>query len=606
MNERRLQSVIGDYILRIPDYQRGYAWEKEQWDDFLEDIDALVDDSLQSHYTGTIVLYMPGNMQDREIKQYGRRDQYPVAEVIDGQQRLTSISLYLAAISRRLTLLGEDCHEEQDKYLYKGGQPRLELNGEQTRDIYYELITTAKSDLPTSTSHQDRIVDAYKYFDNHIKECSKERLEQLLCAITNKMHFSSYVIDDHSEVGMTFELMNSRGKDLTHLELLKNYLMYWTNRNADEEQKGSIIKAINITWKNVYQNLQRQSEEFQCLRIAWILLCSYVPKEWNGYNGFKRDDIVPIRHFTDARTKADVVAFIYEFCNVLSSVSKYYAQVLSSSESSPLQTKWLSKIKRAGNIANFLPLIVVAKMQLEVGKISEPDYIKLLQSIETYSYRVFLWQGRRSNSGLTNFFRWSYELYSADNVGEKIFTIIKSINHLTTYYISEKDFVEDCNKVAPWYTPAHKRVLKYTLFEYELYLLESEGKGLSPKIDWDQIQDSTLEHILPQTPAEGSQWRAKWSDSDREEYLHDISNIVLTFDNSHYLNFEFDVKKGSAGAGHCYANSDVRQERKIADFADWTVEECKSRKAQLSDWICGRWGIDSAQSGVTIEPDEEE
>ena len=139
-----------------------------------------------------------------------------------------------------------------------------------------------------------------------------------------------------------------------------------------------------------------------------------------------------------------------------------------------------------------------------------------------------------------------------------------------------------------------------------MHLLESEGKGLSPKIDWDQIQDSTLEHILPQNPAEASQWRAKWSDSDIEDYLHDISNIVLTFDNSHYLNFEFDVKRGSAGAGHCYANSDIRQERKIADFADWTVEECKSRKAQLSKWICSRWGIDSAQSSVTIEPDEEE
>lgn len=606
MNERRLQSVLGDYILRIPDYQRGYAWEEKQWNDFVEDIDALVDDSLQSHYTGTIVLYMPRNVQDREFKQYGRRDRYPVAEVIDGQQRLTSISLYLAAISRRLTLLGEDCHEEQDKYLYKSGQPRLELNSEQCRDIYYELITTGKSDLPTNTSHQNRIVEAYNHFDNHIKECDQERLEQLLCAITNKMHFSSYVIDDHSEVGMTFELMNSRGKDLTHLELLKNYLMYWTNRNADEDQKGSIIKSINLAWKNVYNNLQRQNEEFQCLRIAWILLCSYAPKEWDGYNGFKRDDIIPIRHFTESRTKADVIDFIYEFTSVLSSVSKFYSEVISNDQPSPQQAKWLSKIKRAGNIANFLPLIVVAKMHLEAGRIPEIDYINLLKSIETYSYRVFLWQGRRSNSGLTNFFRWSYELYSADNVGRSLLSIIDSINQLTTYYISEKDFVEDCNKVQPWYTPAHKRVLKYTLFEYELYLLESQCKGQSPRIDWDQIQDSTLEHILPQTPAAGSQWRAKWSDEDREKYVHDISNIVLTFDNSRYLNFEFDVKRGTAGSGYCYANSNIRQERKIAEFTDWTVEECKRRKEQLTEWICSRWGIADSKSNVTICIDEEE
>jgi hypothetical protein len=115
-----------------------------------------------------------------------------------------------------------------------------------------------------------------------------------------------------------------------------------------------------------------------------------------------------------------------------------------------------------------------------------------------------------------------------------------------------------------------------------------------------------LEHILPQTPAAGSQWRAKWSDEDREKYVHDIGNIVLTFDNSRYLNFEFDVKRGAAGSGYCYANSNIRQERKIAEFTDWTVEECKRRKEQLTEWICSRWGIADSKSNVTICIDEEE
>lgn len=604
MKERKLKSVIGEYILEIPDYQRGYAWDVNQWKDFVDDIDALVDESLNSHYTGTIVLYVPRNPQDRVMKQYGKRNTYPIAEVIDGQQRITSISLYLAAIINRLIMLGvDDCREERDEYLYRNGQCRLLLNNN-TDDIYYELISSGTTKHPTTTSHQNRLKDAYAFFDNHIRQCSQDRLELLLSAITNKLNFSSYVIDDQSEVGMTFELMNSRGKDLTHLELLKNYLMYWVNRNAPDDIKGSLIRNINITWKNVYQNLQKESEEFQCLRIAWILLCTYVPKEWDGYNGFKRDDIIPIRNFSK-KSKECVVKFIEEFNYVLSSVSMYYAQILLAEQATEKQTKWLSKIKRAGNIANFIPLMVVAKMKLEKGQIEEREYIQLLQCIETYSYRVFLWQGRRSNSGLTNFFRWSYELYISDAPAQTLSSIIDSVKVLTTYYLPEKSFIEDCYKISPWYT-ASKRALKYTLYEYELYLLEVEGKGVSPKLRWNDIQDSTLEHILPQTPGENSQWVAKWSDENRALYLHDISNIVLTFDNSHYLNFDFTTKKGVAGSGHCYANSDIRQERKISEYPDWTQSECQNRKEALSKWICERWGICSVESEKQVNIDDEE
>lgn len=604
MNERKLKSIIGDYILRIPDYQRGYAWDKEQWKEFVEDIDALVDESLNSHYTGTIVLYLPRNPQDRESKQYGKRNSYHIADVIDGQQRLTSISLYMSAIIHRLLNLGvEDCTEERREYLYQNGQCRLMLNNN-TDDIYYELISLGYTKLTTLTAHQCRLKEAYEFFSNHISMYTQERLELLLSAITNKLNFSSYLIDDQSEVGMTFELMNSRGKDLTHLELLKNYLMYWVNRNASEDMKGSLIRSINITWKNVYQNLQKENEEFQCLRIAWILLCTYVPKEWDGYNGFKRDEFIPIRHFAK-KSRNEVAKFIEEFNEVLSSVSLFYSQILVAEQATTEQTKWLSKIKRAGNIANFIPLIVVAKMRLEDGRIDEKEYVELLKSIETYSYRVFLWQGRRSNSGLTNFYRWSYELYKSDTPTQTLSSIIENIKLLTTYYLSEKDFVEDCSKISSWYT-ARKRALKYTLYEYELYLLEAEGKGKNPKLQWNDIQDSTLEHILPQAPAAESQWVSKWSDDERTLYLHDISNIVLTFDNSHYLNFDFATKKGVAGCGHCYANSDIRQERKISEYSDWTPRECQERKEILSRWICERWGIRTIETKQQFNIDEDD
>ena len=83
MKNRRLDSIIAGYVLRIPDYQRGYAWSEKQWKEFVEDIDALIDEQVNSHYTGTIVLYVPRDNQKVELCQYGI-DKYPIVEIIDG------------------------------------------------------------------------------------------------------------------------------------------------------------------------------------------------------------------------------------------------------------------------------------------------------------------------------------------------------------------------------------------------------------------------------------------------------------------------------------------------------------------------------------------
>jgi hypothetical protein len=126
-----------------------------------------------------------------------------------------------------------------------------------------------------------------------------------------------------------------------------------------------------------------------------------------------------------------------------------------------------------------------------------------------------------------------------------------------------------------------------------LWLLKNEGKDVSPKLNWNDLSDATIEHILPQNPKDNSVWKQNWSDEEFGTYIHDISNLVLTKDNSHYLNFDFDRKKGNAGAGHCYSNSDIRQERKIAEFDNWTAESCKTRRVVMEDWIISRWGIDN-------------
>lgn len=611
MEKKTLESLYSGKIFRIPDYQRGYAWGEKQWKDFVQDIDALVNEDVQNHYTGTVVTYQP---RKPEVNNYGS-SKLEIVDVVDGQQRLTTCSLYLSILLRNLIDLGNtDYKDKIPAFLYSGASTRLILNND-TSDLFYDLLLKGAGNTEARTTHQKRLTDAYDFFYHHIiaqkaalNDSFPQYLMDLTDAIIRKLNFTFYTIEEECEIGMTFELMNSRGKDLSILELLKNYLMHWISRNVtDESIRHDMTLRINKNWKEVYTNIGLcDGDEDQCLRLAWTLTCTHTPKYWQGYEGFKGDDYIPIRGMS-AERRVEVQNFIELFTRNLSEISNEYAIVFSLTSPNSIshdELLWLPKVHNAGNISNFLPLIVAARLELRKSHVSLKEYSELLQALEKYAYRVFLTEGKRSNAGMSAFFRWGYELFNGE---QDIGLITKWIYGLARFYSPNKDFAASLNEPSAWYY--NRRKLKYTLFEYELFLLKEEGKGRKPRLTWEDISDSTIEHILPQTPEKTSHWLEVWSKSDLNTYTHDLGNLVLTVNNSNYLNFDFSRKKGVAGEGTSYANSDIRQERKISKYPDWTVDSLKKRREELTEWIAERWKIDDDATEIEtddIEEDSEE
>lgn len=607
MEKKTLSNILEGKIFQIPDYQRGYAWEVKQWKDFVQDIDALIDDKIISHYTGTIVIYQP---IDKPTENYGTK-KLEIVDIVDGQQRLTTCSIYLSIILKELIdICEEDFSNEIPIYLHTGSKSKLKLNND-TAEFYLDLVSKGFSNIEPNSVHQKRIYEAYCFLKKHIEEQLKiraekgeEYLKDLFDAIIRKLNFSFYPIELESEIGMTFELMNSRGKDLSSMELLKNYLMYWVYRNIqDSSEKEDFTKTINKTWKEVYVNIVKcNGNESQCLRIAWTLFVNYTPKNWDGYTGFKSDDVIPLRNFS-VKSKEDVKNFILQFVDGLALISKHYSVILKSNNNSFDETEviLLNKIRNGGNIANYLPLLVSARIKRENNEILNEEYNGLLKSLEMYTYRVFLWEGKRSNAGLSKFYRWANDIFTSKH---SIQSVTEWIYGTISWYSPENNFrrslIED---FFDWYH--QRRLLKYTLYEYELFLLKGKNK---PKLNWEDLTDSTIEHILPQNPDVNSNWTSKWADEERKKFIHDISNLVLTKDNSRYSNFEFERKKGSAGVGFCYSNSDIRQERKISEFDDWTPENQNKRRLELTSWIIKNWGIENnfqAPTDIIIEDEEE-
>jgi hypothetical protein len=603
MNKKSLTSLFAETIYQIPDYQRGYAWDEKQLRDFIQDIDALVDDKMTSHYTGTIVVYAA---RKADARKYGTK-RLEVVDVVDGQQRLTTSCLYLSVIIRALLQKDEQDYERDiSDFLYSGAICKLALNND-TGNIFYDLMKTGKANTAVQSPHERRLIAAYNRFKEHIDEQLINRgadgvvyLKELHHALTQKLHFTFYQVEDECEIGMTFELMNSRGKGLSVLELLKNYLMHWVSRNEkDLVDRDTMTALINKNWKDVYTNLGSCSgDEDQCLRIAWTLYCSHLPANWKGYDGFKKDEYIPLRNFNAKRTKEETKDFIDRFADGLADISLHYTSITNPTVSNTVsrdELLWLTKIHHTGNIANFLSLMVAARIHLKNESISELDYIALLKALECYAYRVFLYEGRRGNAGKSSFYRWGQEIFTQN---QTISNVIVWVYELTRYYAAEKSFTEDNAHPDKWYGT---RCLKYTLFEYELHLLKTEGHGKQPHLTWEQLSDSTIEHILPQTPDDGSHWKAVWSSDDFNECLHDIGNLVLTQDNSSYRNFEFSRKKGQPGESPSYSNSDIRQERKLSLFSDWTRKEFDQRRGELEVWINQRWKTEISQEAETLE-----
>lgn len=611
--KKTLPDLMQGRIFEIPGYQRGYAWEPRQVKDLIEDLNALVDEeNVKTHYMGTVVIYEHPN----ETVLY-KGDNYKLVDIVDGQQRLTSVLLYLSVILNKLGEVDDVYKDKISDYLYYKAEPRLRLGGDE-RLFYYELLkngggtTGAQTDL--DTPQKVRLAEAAELFSHSVSAMKADRLLKLYDAITRRLAFTFYSIEEESEIGMTFELMNSRGKDLSKLELLKNYLMYWIYRNVgDKETRKELTDTVNNSWKEVYHQIGKsnKADDEQCLRICWTLMCSHQIKQWKGYAGFKDPGYVPIRGFSEKR-REEIIKFISAFSTLLAKAAKQYVLVLKPNPNSAIagEFEWITNILHTGNVANFQPLLVAAKLRLIQGAISPEDYVAILKAVECYAYRVFLWRGSRSNAGKSSFYGWGKMLFDGALLASEV---VKRIYGLIRWYDSPAESLEKLQKPYAWYY--RLPLLRYTLFEYEKHLLEVKGHG-RPRIAWeDTAAESTHEHIFPQTPKTDSQWLKDWPNQDEiDAWRHDIGNLMLTMDNSSYSNHEFVDKCDRDDGKPCYRGSELAQEREIFDgyhnglYKSWACQQVKDRHVKITEWIKTRW-FDAVEIGAgaqTIQANDED
>ena len=324
---KSLDSLFKEKIFRIPDYQRGYAWQKSQLKDFWEDLINLSGD--RSHYTGVLTLKEVNSKEVTEkdnefwlVEDYS----YKMYHIVDGQQRLTTFVVFLQAFIDFVKQLDENTGKLNqeiyitdslnleaviNRYLYKtkptGDQYRTYKFGYTVDNPSYNYLRHKIFNEDGSPSIEEtfytlNLRNAKLYFCKQLKELYAEAemsgLQAIYKKLTKHFLFNEYVIKDDFDVFVAFETMNNRGKRLSDLELLKNRLIYLTTLYSDDEldaaERRSLRDAINAAWKEVYHQLGRNDKrplnDDDFLKAHWIMYFQYSRKKGNDYIKFLLDE----------------------------------------------------------------------------------------------------------------------------------------------------------------------------------------------------------------------------------------------------------------------------------------------------------------------------
>lgn len=613
-----LSEIFNNKIFRIPDFQRGYSWEERQLEDFWEDIQNLSPNKI--HYIGLLtvepikesdILNIEKWKDDLWLFKKGLSAYY----VIDGQQRLTTLIILLHEILRTFSddegINYGQKSEWIDRFLYRSynsiyksfvfGYEKDNPSDEYFKTKILEQESSTADKYP-ETLYTANLMFAKKYFAKKLKVLNKESKESIFDKVVNRLKFNYYEIDDSLDVYVTFETMNNRGKSLSHLELLKNRLIYLsTLLHEDDETKGRLRRDINETWKTIYEYLGKNKDnpldDDTFLFNHWIMYFTYDRSQSDVYAEFLLK-----KKFTSKNVLCNKIS-IEEIKVYIDSLSKcvkqwfYIFNIQYSSYSSRIK-EHIQKLERVGWGA-FPPMIMAV-----FTKESNEDLIwDFLDACERFNFLVFAISHRASNTQNSNLYRKAREYYVGDL---DIETLTHEIDFITDgedeeYYRGWFDLERFKNHIKELFSKNDRdgfyswSGLRYFLYEYELHLQDNANS----KVTWEDFnkrkKEDTIEHIYPQS-ANDVYWKKRFGHlkpTERRLYLNSLGNLLLLSrsKNSKLQNYDFDKKKclkSKEGKDIGYYNGSY-SEIEVAKESEWTTERIKERGLSMLQFMEERW-----------------
>jgi hypothetical protein len=630
-----LAKIFTDRLFRIPDYQRGYAWGEKEITDFWNDLSRLNPD--KNHYVGVLTLEPVGEeIYKKWIDDIWliKSKKYQPYYIVDGQQRLTTSILLIKSIIEAMSkmnilklnytdtidickrFISESKDENKSKtylFSYEENNPSYEYLIE---SIYQDKLS---KDLSLQeTTYTANLDNAKMFFAKKLEKLNVKQLEEVYSKITQHFLFNTYEISTDIDVYVTFETMNNRGKPLSHLELLKNRLIYLSTLfNIDEFNRNRLRRNINLCWKDIYhflgKNKNNQLPDDDFLNAHFQMYFCRKLKDiykspnfrYRGYSGMGNihNNYLLERYFVPQNVFSSElkVEEVFNYIDSLKESIKYWNFINNpyfSNYSDDIQEylrklNYLTQIRNPINGYSNIRVLLLACLERNEKEITLLKFLKILEKymfirlfipFECYRDREFAYvdfqdiiikldKGDISITGII------------EKLDKTVLSILNSaeINITFINYYSKHGFY-------------HEEFLRYFLCEYEVALMK-ESKNNTEKLDRDVLFGNgydSIEHIYPQN-AHHRYWIDmfnNYTQKQKESLRNSIGNFVAISSNKNgkLANRPFPEKKGNNqnAMGYKYG---TYAEIELTNYEDWGAKEIVERGIKLVNFLTKRWDI---------------
>lgn len=544
-----------DFVFNIPSYQRPYAWTTEQTEQLLIDlIDALGDETkdinqIPPYFLGNIVLIKPIDKSE--------------SEVVDGQQRLTTLTMLFAVLRklRKQQSLTKYICQPEDEDGGTPARPRLILR-ERDRDFFEKYIQDPNGIEKLQKIHSDSLSDS----QHNIVENTRlllERITKELPEESQKLRFTQFLLQrcylvivhtpDFESAYKIFSVLNDRGLDLSITDILKAEIV---GKLTEAEAE----KKYTRKWEDLEELLGRQdfTELFSHIRMIYAQkkLESSVLKSFRIY-------VLSRERNKDPRYLIDEV--IEPYAKALENIkNSTFASTKNASEINRL-FGWLQRIGHSDWIAPAILYLTKFRHEPE-------ELLKFFTHIERLAAGLMILK-----VNITKRIRRYADLIEAIESNSDLYTFDSPLQ------LNTEEQQEICDRLdGDIYN-------NYKAGNARLYILLRLDDALSNGTpNYDSYGKITIEHVLPQNPKQDSQWLNCFPTEEKEKYLHRLSNLVLLSrsKNSAASNYDFQLKKEK------YFNSPVATfglTVQVLKERQWTLETVEARQKYLLEELKRVW-----------------
>lgn len=562
-----LRFLQGPKQFNIPIFQRRYSWEKQHcqrlWDDLLR---IGNNTGIKSHFIGSVVYIEPGTQNTGGVTKM---------LIIDGQQRLTTLSLLLSALSRAIKARGIDIgitsrklvnyyifnDEEEGELRYKqlltehDRETMIQLmdgnsNWFQVNNGLIELIDS--KELPDSKSLS--LVENYSFFEENLNDVNHEAIYKGI----QKLRIVDIALDRNQDnPQLIFESLNSTGLSLSQADLIRNYVLMG---QEPDNQKQLYMEYWLSMEKKFGKEYTKRFDRF--IRDYLTVATRQIPNIRAVYEKFKEH--LPV---------VENIENLNESLSELSRFARHYVNIVLLEEENLHLKECFRDIQDLRMEVSF-PFLLEVYEDFKNGVIDDEEIIQILRLIESYVFR-------RAICGIpTN---------SLNKTFAALLTEVDKNNYLDSL---KKIFIE---KVSYRRFPKDhefrqgfviKDVYHFDRCNYLLRKLENHDN----KQPIHRIEKFTIEHIMPQNDDLSEEWQEELGENWKEiqeKYLHTIGNLTLTGYNAELSDRSFREKKALKPGGFC--DSRLRLNASLVNTDHWNEEAIQTRAKQLAEKALEIW-----------------